>query len=193
MELQPGKRCPKSMFVNNVERPSKKNILLEHHKRLLGHRDIFSRDICHKTFFREDNLKAHMRRHDRRIFITDVCNHVFSHPETLDLHKRNRHGQIGKGIKRKPKTTDGPLIKRRITTYDDPEDSFSIRIIGEQKMPKFNTTSTKYKVTFQDLDIRGIPNILKSFRLLFQSVNRNSTQSSWNLQTSYACQYNVQN
>jgi hypothetical protein len=49
-------------------------------------------------------------------------------------------------------------FKRRITTYDDLEDSFSISIIGEQKMPKFNTTSTKYKVTFQDLDIRGIPN-----------------------------------
>jgi len=43
-------------------------------------------------------------------------------------------------------------------------------------MPKFHTTSTKYKVTFQDLDIRGIPNILKSLRLLFQSVIRNITE-----------------
>jgi len=50
-------------------------------------------------------------------------------------------------------------------------------------MPKFNTTSTKYKVTFQDLDIRGIPNILKTETL----------QSFWNLQNLYACQYNVQN
>ena len=66
--------------------------------------------------------------------------------------------QIGKGIKRKTTTIDGPLIKRRTTTYDDLEDSFSISIIGEQKMPKFNMTSTKYKVTFQNLDIRGIPN-----------------------------------
>ena len=136
-----------------------KNSLLEQHKRLLGHRDIFSCDSCHKTFFREDNLTAHKIRHDRSDFHQcDVCNHVFSHPETLDLHKRNRHDQIGKGIKRKTTTIDGPLIKRRTTTYDDLEDSFSISIIGEQKMPKFNMTSTKYKVTFQDLDIRGIPN-----------------------------------
>lgn len=165
------------MFVNNVERPSKKTSLLEQHKRLLGHRDICSCDICHKTFFREDNLTAHKIRHDRSDFHQcDVCNHVFSHPETLDLHKRNRHDQIGIGIQRKTTTTDGPLIKRRITTYYDLEDSFSISIIGEQKMPKFNTTSTKYKVTFQDLDIRGIPNILKSLRLLFQSVIRNITE-----------------
>lgn len=150
------------MFVNNVERPSKKTSLLEQHKRLLGHRDICSCDICHKTFFREDNLTAHKIRHDRSDFHQcDVCNHVFSHPETLDLHKRNRHDQIGIGIQRKTTTTDGPLIKRRITTYYDLEDSFSISIIGEQKMPKFNTTSTKYKVTFQDLDIRGIPNTCK--------------------------------
>jgi hypothetical protein len=118
-------------------------------------------------FFREDNLKTQKRRHDRSdVHQCDVCNHVFSHPETLYLHKRNHHGQIGKDIKRNTTTTDEALIKRRITTYDDPEDSFSRSIIGEQKMPKFNTTSTKNKVTFHDLDIREIPS---------------------------ACQYNVQN
>ena len=82
----------------------------------------------------------------------------FQSPGNIRFTQKERHDQIGKGIKRKSTTIDGPLIKRRTTTYHDLEDSFSISIIGEQKMPKFNMTSTKYKVTFQDLDIRGIPN-----------------------------------
>ncbi|VDI78915.1 Hypothetical predicted protein [Mytilus galloprovincialis] len=49
-------------------------------------------------------------------------------------------------------------------------------VIGEHRMPKFNTTSTRYKVTFKDLDIRGIPNILKSLKVLFNSIIRNITE-----------------
>lgn len=58
----------------------------------------------------------------------------------------------------------------RVTKYDDPEDSYIIMVVGEQRMPKFNTTSTKYKVTFHDLEIRGITNILTGLRLLFNSI-----------------------
>ena len=43
-------------------------------------------------------------------------------------------------------------------------------------MPKFSTTSTRYRVTFQDLEIRGVPNILKSLRLLFSSIIKNITE-----------------
>jgi hypothetical protein len=58
-------------------------------------------------------------------------------------------------------------------------------------MPKFNMTSTKYKVTFQNLDIRGIPNTWKVWDCSF-SPSSETLQNSWNLQTSCACQYNVQ-
>lgn len=43
-------------------------------------------------------------------------------------------------------------------------------------MPKFSTTSTRYRVTFQDLEIRGISNILKSLKLLFSSIIKNITE-----------------
>ena len=49
-------------------------------------------------------------------------------------------------------------------------------VVGEQRIPKFNTTSTKYKVTFHDLEIRGITNILKGLRLLFNSIIKNITE-----------------
>lgn len=40
----------------------------------------------------------------------------------------------------------------------------------------FSTTSTRYRVTFQDLEIRGISNILKNLKLLFSSIIKNITE-----------------
>jgi len=88
---------------------------------------------------------------------------------------------------RKTREHNDPPFKRLITKYDDRENSFSIVLIGEQVMSKFIVLSTRNRVTFDDLDIRGRPNTLKSLRLLFQSVNKKTLQSSWNLQISYAC------
>lgn len=42
-------------------------------------------------------------------------------------------------------------------------------------MPKFNTTCTRYQITFKNRAIRGIPNILKSLRILFNSIIKNIT------------------
>ena len=100
----------------------------------------------------------------------------FKSHETLDLHKRNRHGQTGRGIKRKIRENHDPPFKRRITKYDDRENSVIIVLIGEQGMSKFIVLSTRNRVTFHDLDIRGRPKTLKSLRLLFQSVIRNITK-----------------
>lgn len=38
----------------------------------------------------------------------------FKSHETLDLHKRNRHGQTGRGIKRKIRENHDPPFKRRL-------------------------------------------------------------------------------
>ncbi|CAC5391666.1 unnamed protein product [Mytilus coruscus] len=53
---------------------------------------------------------------------------------------------------------------------------YTIKVMGEHRMQKFNTTSTLYNVTFKDLDIRGIPNILKSLKVLFDSIIKNITE-----------------
>jgi hypothetical protein len=152
----------------------KKNSLLEQHKRLLGHRDIFSCDICHKTFFREDNLKAHKKKHgNENVHECDVCHSILCYEDSLDTHKRDCHLQIGRDFKRKSDDLEGPPIKRRITKYDDPDDSYRISLIGVQQMPKFNTTAT-----FKALEIRRIPNILKSLKYVLISSFKTSRNTN---------------
>ena len=176
MERPPGKMSQKYECMECGASFSKSS-LLEQHKRLLGHRDIFSCDVCQKAFSRKDNLEAHKKKHYNADYHhCDVCNQVFCNTETLRLHKSSHHGQIGSGLKRKSNDVEGPPVKRRITKYDDPEDSYIISVIGGQQMPKFNTTSTRYQVTFKDLEVRGIPNILKSLRILFNSIIKNITE-----------------
>lgn len=140
------------MSQNNVCQQSGTSYKITYLKRLLGHRDIFLCDIRPKTFFREDNLQAHRRKHHRKGFHQcDLFNQV--------LRENN-----------------DPPSKRRITKYDDREHSFIIVLIGEQVISTFIVLSTRNRVTFHDLDNRGRPNILKSLRLLFQSVIKNITE-----------------
>ncbi|CAG2197602.1 KRAB [Mytilus edulis] len=153
-----------------------KRSLLDEHKRILGHQEVFRCRVCDKGFYRKSNLESHERKHSSSEFYQcDKCKKVFSHPDRLSLHKENFHNQSGGGVKRKS-TQDGLPIKRKVTKYDDPSDSYTISVVGTQKMPKFNTTSTRYKVAFRELDVRGIPNILKSLRVLFNSIIKDITK-----------------
>ncbi|CAC5402491.1 unnamed protein product [Mytilus coruscus] len=86
------------------------------------------------------------------------------------------HGQTGRGQKRKGQENYGPPMKRKFANVDNPEEMYTILVMGEHRMPKFNTTSTRYKVTVKDLDIRGVPNILKSLKVLFDSIIKNITE-----------------
>ena len=153
-----------------------KRSLLDEHKRILGHQEVFRCRVCDKGFYRKSNLESHERKHSSSEFYQcDKCKKVFSHPDRLSLHKENSYNQSGGGVKRKS-TQDGLPIKRKVTKYDDPSDSYTISVVGTQKMPKFNTTSTRYKVAFRELDVRGIPNILKSLRVLFNSIIKDITK-----------------
>lgn len=57
----------------------------------------------------------------------------------------------------------------------DPTKSYKVTPLGERKMRKFNTTANRYRVHFQDLEIRNLPNILQSLRRLFSSVIKDLT------------------
>ncbi|CAC5392998.1 unnamed protein product [Mytilus coruscus] len=129
-----------------------KRSLLDEHKRILGHQDVYRCLVCEKGFHRKDNLESH---ESSEFYQCETCKSVFSHPDLLSLHKQNFHNQSDGGVKRKA-TQDGPPMKRKITKYDDSSDSYTISVVGTQKMPKFNTTSTRYKVAFRELDGRNI-------------------------------------
>lgn len=87
------------------------------------------------------------------------------------MHRYRRHGQSWRGKKRANESPKyGPLKKRRITKMDDPTDNYKVTSLGEQKMPKFSTTANRYRVNFQNLEIRSLSNILQSLRRLFSSL-----------------------
>lgn len=67
-------------------------------------------------------------------------------------------------------------VKRRITKYNNPEDSYTIRAVDEQNMSKFNTRSMRNKVTFYGMEIRSLPNILKTLKILFTSISKDITE-----------------
>lgn len=92
------------------------------------------------------------------------------------MHQSHHHGQSGRGKKRANESPEpGPSKKRRITKMDDPSENYRINPHGEQKMQKFNTTANRYRVHFQDLEIRNLPNILQSLRRLFSLVIKDLT------------------
>lgn len=98
----------------------------------------------------------------------------FSTENVLELHRYHHHIQSGRGKKRASESPEsGPSKKRRITKMDNPAENY-ITPLGEQKMRKFNTKANRYRVQFQDLEIRNLPNtgILQSLRRLFSSVIR---------------------
>jgi hypothetical protein len=45
-----------------------------------------------------------------------------------------------------------------------------ISVILSSKMPRFNTESTEYRVTFNELNVQSVPDILKTLQNLFDSV-----------------------
>lgn len=130
-----------------------------------------------QTFAREDNLKTHREKHGNNTYYEcDICYKVFGRKDNLDLHKQNHHLQQGRGSKRNLDQILSTSVKRQITKYDIPENSYTIRAVDEQIMPKFNTRFMRYKVTFHGLEIRSLPNILKSLKILFTSILKDITE-----------------
>jgi hypothetical protein len=49
----------------------------------------------------------------------------------------------------------------------NPEDFYTLKVLKETNVPKFRTKATSYKVTFHELDVKGLPDILKTLKRLF--------------------------
>lgn len=130
--------------------------------------------FCGKKFKREGNLKNHEQKHGA--FQCPECPRAFTTQENLEFHQSWQHNQSGGGRKRRSESPQaGPASKQR--KPDNPGDYYTCTIapVGEQKMRKFNTTATRYQVNFKDLQIRGLPDILKTLRRLFTSILKEMT------------------
>jgi hypothetical protein len=68
------------------------------------------------------------------------------------------------------------MRKKRLTAESNPENYYTLRVTKEQRIPKFNTTALHYKVDNKNLDVKDLSYIVKTFKVLFQSIISNITE-----------------
>lgn len=157
---------------------SKLALLLEH-RRVLGHEDVFPCDICNKKLRRKDNLERHIGKHNTYAeHQCTLCQTVFSRKDNLQRHLQQNHNQYGGSLKRSDieDSNDQAIPKKKLTREMNPENFYSLKVLKETNVPKFRANATSYKVTFHKLEVRGLPDILKTLKRPFQSIINNITE-----------------
>ena len=102
---------------------------------------------------------------------------MFSTENILSRHKAENHQQVALKRPQDSAATRPDLKKRRLAHKDDPEEFYDIQKVKETHMEKFKTKATYYKVSFRNLEIENMSEILKTLRILFQSIIDNLTLS----------------
>jgi hypothetical protein len=77
--------------------------------------------------------------------------------DNLYHHLKEKH-QSGAGLQNQP------------VDINHPDQYYTITKEKGQKMPRFNTKSNEYRVTFNELNVQSVPDILKTLQNLFDSV-----------------------
>lgn len=153
---------------------------LQQHRRLLNHHDLFRCDICSKSFNRKDNFIRHQSRHsDNASFECHLCGKLFSRPDNLNRHRQQHDNQYDGAIKRPVENDENehiPQKRRRLPKDADPHEFYTLRVENQSYIPKFRTTSTNYKITFKDIEVDNLPDILRTLKTLFQSIISNITE-----------------
>ncbi|MCW4344201.1 MAG: hypothetical protein N0E48_12745 [Candidatus Thiodiazotropha endolucinida] len=99
------------------------------------------------------------------------CSKVFVRRGALEHHLAQHENQIGGAAKRPHGDPDQGLDKRRKEELSGATENFyDIEKVSERKIEKFNTTASYYKISVKDLEVKGVPEILKSLKQLFQSI-----------------------
>lgn len=60
--------------------------------------------------------------------------------------------------------------RQRLPKTDDAEVCNNIEKVSEKKIETYKSTVNYYKISVKNLDVRDLPNILKSLMILFQSI-----------------------
>lgn len=100
------------------------------------------------------------------------CLRVFTRRDALDEHFK-QHDQVGGGAVKRPiedKENDNVTKRQKLDKNDNPNDFYDIRKVSERKIEKFKTSATYYNISVKDIEFRDLSNILKSLKILFQSI-----------------------
>ena len=142
------------------------------HRRTEGHWRKYTCPTCNKSFTRKDNLDRHLKKHqNENNYHCAKCSKVFIREDALENHYIQHENQTGGAAKRPREDDEVELNKRRRTEpIVKAKDFYNIERVSERNIEKFKTTASYYKITVNDLEIRGIPEILKALKKIFQSV-----------------------
>ena len=160
--------CPECDFV-----ATKKHQLLQH-QRSANHWRRFRCDVCSAVFTRKTNLDRHLEKHRTQNNVhCSECGRAFTRPDNLQRHMLEKH-QIGGGVKRVADTSDVGSVKR-LRKDDDPRQFYVMTKLKEQKMEKFRTTASTYRVKFRNIDVGDVTDILNTLKRMFAAVLEDMT------------------
>ncbi|XP_053388466.1 uncharacterized protein LOC128551595 [Mercenaria mercenaria] len=147
---------------------------LLHHRQTENHWPKFTCPSCKKSFTRKNNLKQHMKKHaDENNHHCPDCLRVFTRKDALDEHFIQHESQSGGGIKRaRVVGVDNNVNhkKQKLTAKDDPTEYYRMDKISEKRIEKISTTASYYKISVNDIEVRELPNIIKTLKQIFQSI-----------------------
>lgn len=142
------------------------------HRRTENHWKKYICSTCKKSFHIKSNLDRHMRKHkNENNFHCTKCSKVFISKDALEDHLNQHDNQTGGAAKRPNEDHgEGENKRRKEELIGEVDRFYKIQNVSERKIEKFNTSASYYKISVNDLDIRGLPEILKALKKLFQSI-----------------------
>ena len=127
-------------------------------------------ESCNKSFSKKQNLERHVERHNKENNQhCPECLKVFARENALNEHLHQQHGWP-RVVKRPVENQEGGGATKRQKLAEDPSRFYNVEKVGERKIEKFRSTATYYKVNIKDMEVDGLPNILKTLKQIFQSI-----------------------
>jgi hypothetical protein len=132
-------------------------------------------------FTRRQNLDRHIKKHaDENTHHCPQCLLAFTRKDALDEHFIQHDSQSGGGRKRSLADEQDDIIghkRQKLTPKNNAAEFYSIEKINEKRIEKFNTTASYYNIKIKDLEVKDLPKILKTLKVIFESIVTTITEN----------------